>query len=76
MTKDLDPGTERTTAGTDRFGIVAAVGGVVLYVVAIVFFVLPLEHRLDTFLIASYLFLPAIVGGIVYDRITRAGGWR
>ena len=59
----------------DRFGIVAAAVGTLLYVAAIVFFVWPLTQKLDTFLIVSYLFVPAIVGGLIYDRIERAGGW-
>lgn len=59
----------------DRFGMIAAAMGTLLYIAAIVFFVWPLTQKLDTFLIVSYLFIPSIVGGFIYDRIERAGGW-
>lgn len=59
----------------DTFGLMASVSGAVLYAAAIVFFVLPLEQKLDTFLVVSYLFVPAIIGGLLYNRIERAGGW-
>lgn len=59
----------------DRFGMIATAMGTLLYVGAIVFFVWPLTQKLDTFLIVSYLFVPSIAGGLIYDRIERAGGW-
>lgn len=76
MTGSEDPQRSRGATARDRFGLLAAGCAVVLYAAATVFFVLPLAHKLDTFLIVSYLFVPAIVGGLVYDRIDRSGGWR
>jgi uncharacterized membrane protein HdeD (DUF308 family) len=64
-----------TRAGGDRFGEITAIVGVVLYVAAIVFFVLPLSRKLDTFLVISWLFVPAIVGALIYMKIERSGGW-
>lgn len=59
----------------DRFGLGVVVCGSLLYLAATVFFVWPLAQKLDTFLIVSFLFVPAIVGGLLYSRIERSGGW-
>lgn len=76
MTHDGTPATTSPgSAKRDRFGLVAAAAGALLYVAAIVFFVLPLSQRLDTFLIVSFLFVPAVVGGLLYNRIEGRGGW-
>lgn len=76
MTPDEERGTSDPPGKKpDRFGVGVVVGGSLLYVAATVFFVWPLAHRLDTFLIVSFLFVPAIVGGLLYSRIERSGGW-
>lgn len=76
MTHDGTPeATSPASSRRDRFGLVAAAVGALLYVAATIFFVLPLSQQLDTFLIVSFLFVPAVVGGFVYDRIERRGGW-
>lgn len=67
---DRNRGTER-----DRFGEITAIVGVLLYIAAIVFFVLPLPQKLDTFLVVSWLFVPAIIGALIYIKIARSGGW-
>lgn len=59
----------------DRFGIIAAITGTVLYIIAIIFFVTPLEKKADTFFAVSWVFCPAIIGSLIYDKIERAGGW-
>lgn len=70
-----DRNNENSGNGRDRFGEIAAIVGVVLYIAAIVFFVLPLSEKLDTFLVVSWLFVPAIVGALIYIKIERSGGW-
>lgn len=59
----------------DRFGEITAAVGTLLYIAAIVFFVLPLPSKLDTFLVVSWVFAPVIVGGLIYAKIERSGGW-
>lgn len=59
----------------DRFGEIMVIVGVAVYLAAVVFYVLPLPRRLDTFLSLSLLFTPVIVGGLIYARIERSGGW-
>lgn len=62
-------------SGRDRFGYITAIVATVLYVAALVFIVLPLPRKLDTFLVMSWLFVPAIVGAVIYIKISRSGGW-
>lgn len=66
---------EENNATRDRFGEIAVAVGALVYVAAIVFYVLPLPHWIDTFLTLSLLFTPVIVGGLIYARIERSGGW-
>lgn len=61
--------------GPDRFGEITVILGTLLYIAAIVFFVLPLPEKLDTFLVVSWVFAPVVVGGLIYARIERSGGW-
>ena len=59
----------------DRFGlIVALVGGLIF--VGVLAFTLPLLSRwLDTFIVMAALFFPVIVAGLLYNGIERRGGW-
>ena len=66
---------ERNNTTRDRFGEIMAAVGIVIYVVAIVFLVLPLSRWIDTFLSISFLIFPLIAGGIIYALIERRGGW-
>ena len=59
----------------DSFGIATGILSVVLYVLAVVFFVWPLSERLDTFLVLSWVFMPAIIGSFVYHRLANKGGF-
>lgn len=68
---DSSSGTSR-----DRFGEITLVLAVTLYIAAIVFFVVPLPSKLDTFLVVSWVFAPAIVGALIYIKMERSGGWR
>lgn len=66
---------ENSNTRRDRFGEIAVVVGVLVYVAAIVFYVLPLPRWIDTFLTLSLMFTPCIVGGLIYARIERSGDW-
>lgn len=55
--------------------MIATACGLLLYIAATVFFVLPLKNKMDTFLMVNYLFVPAIVGGIIYEILNRTRGW-
>lgn len=76
MTQKESRSARQQGSPRDRFGMFAAACGLLLYIAAIGFFVLPLEQKTDTFLMVSFLFLPAIVGGILYERIDRNTGWK
>ena len=75
MTQSSSHTAPPQNARKDRFGISAAACGLLLYIAATVFFVLPLEQKMDTFVMVSYLFVPAIIGGLLYERISRTRGW-
>jgi hypothetical protein len=62
-------------SGPDRFGlIVALVGGLIF--VGVLAFTLPyLSRWLDTLIVMAALFCPVIVAGLLYNRIERRGGW-
>lgn len=66
---------EQDNTSRDRFGEISAAVGILLYVVLIVFLVLPLPRWIDTFLSISLLTAPFIVGSIIYALIERRGGW-
>jgi hypothetical protein len=59
----------------DRFGlIVALVGGLIF--VGVLAFTLPyLSRWLDTLIVMAALFCPVVVAGLLYNRIERRGGW-
>lgn len=59
----------------DRFGEITLAVAVLLYIAAIVFFVLPLPSKLDTFLVVSWVFAPAVVGALIYIKMERSGSW-
>lgn len=59
----------------DRFGVTITVLGILTVLAAIFFFVLPLDRWVDTLVALILVFAPAIVGGLIYTRIERHGGW-
>lgn len=59
----------------DSFGIATGILSSLIYVFAVIFFVFPLSERLDTFLVLSWVFVPAIIGSIVYHRLANRGSF-
>lgn len=59
----------------DSFGVICLILSIALYVLALIFFVGPLPYKLDTFLVVTWVFGPAIVGSIVYIRLLAANRW-
>lgn len=59
----------------DSFGIVTGSLSGLIYLFAVFFFVMPLSERLDTFLVVSWVFVPAIIGSFVYHRLANRGSF-
>lgn len=55
------------------YGLAAV--SLVLYGAAIIFFVTPLSDWLDTFLVVSWLFLPAVVGSVAFAVLEPRGAF-
>ena len=53
----------------DNFGLITTVIGIVLYVLTLIFFAGPLPQKLDTFLVISFVFVPAIIASLIYNKI-------
>lgn len=60
----------------DNFGIIALVCAIILFVIAIILYVMPLPYKLDTIIVVCWVFGPAIVGSIIYCIIEGKNGWR
>jgi Flp pilus assembly protein TadB len=59
----------------DRFGLVAALLGALVFLAVITVTLPPLTRWLDTLIVMTTLFAPVVVAGILYTRIDRRGGW-
>ena len=59
----------------DNFGVISLIVSIILYILAIIFFVSPLPYKMDTFIIVSWLFVPGIVGSVIYIYILKANRW-
>lgn len=57
--------------GPSSFGVVVAVVGALLFFITIIVFVAPLPDKLDTALVVAWLFVPGIVGGLIYAKMER-----
>ena len=60
----------------DNFGTVTLILGIVLYVFALCFVVIPLPEKFQPFLAVSWVFCPVIIGSIIYNNIEKKEGWR
>lgn len=58
-----------------RKGYLLAIAAVALYAGAIVFFVVPLEDWVDTFVVVSWLFLPGVIGSLAYAILEPRGSF-
>jgi uncharacterized membrane protein len=59
----------------DRFGLIAALLGALVFLAVLVVTLPPLARWLDTLIVMTTLFAPVIVAGLLYTRIDRRGGW-
>ena len=59
----------------DRFGLIVALVGGLIFVGVLAFTLPPLSRWLDTFIVMAALFCPVIVAGLLYNSIERRGGW-
>ena len=59
----------------DRFGLIVALVGGLIFVGVLAFTLPPLSRWLDTFIVMAALFCPVIVAGLLYNWIERRGGW-
>lgn len=59
----------------DRFGLIAALLGGLIFLAALAFTLPPLARWLDTLIVMTTLFAPVIFAGLLYTRIERRGGW-
>lgn len=59
----------------DNFGKLMLALSTVLYLLVLILIVAPLPQKLDTFLVASWVFLPAVIGSLIYIRIEKEGRW-
>ncbi|WP_047864267.1 hypothetical protein [Rubrobacter aplysinae] len=62
-------------ARPDRFGLIAALLGGLIFLAALAFTLPPLTRWLDTLIVMTTLFVPVIVAGVLYNRIEHRGGW-
>ncbi|HHY03919.1 MAG TPA: hypothetical protein GX534_01855 [Thermoanaerobacterales bacterium] len=53
----------------DNFGLIAGVIGIILYVFTLIFFAWPLPKKIDTVLVISFVFLPAIIASFIYNKM-------
>lgn len=59
----------------DRFGLIVALVGALVFVGMLALTLPPLSRWLDTLIVMATLFCPVIVAGLLYNRIERRGGW-
>ena len=59
----------------DRFGLMVALAGALVFVVVLVLTLPPLSRWADTLIVMATLFCPVIVAGLLYERIERRDGW-
>lgn len=59
----------------DRFGLIAALLGALVFLAVLVVTLPPLVRWVDTLIVMTTLFAPVVVAGLLYTRIDRRGGW-
>jgi len=60
---------KRETAPGRNFGFAIAGIGVLLFIASLIIFAAPLPEKLDTVLVIAWLFVPGVVGGLVYAKM-------
>ncbi|MDL2264259.1 hypothetical protein LJC31_06355 [Synergistaceae bacterium OttesenSCG-928-I11] len=59
----------------NAFGKMSFLCSVLLFVLAMIVFVSPLPHKTDMALMVVWVFAPAVVGSIVYNRMEKKDRW-
>lgn len=59
----------------DRFGWICIACSVLLLAVALILYVVPLEHWRDVLFMVLWLFGPAVAGAVLYQCMENRGRW-
>ena len=56
-----------------KLGLYWAIGGLAFYVFLNIFIVFQLPEKMDTFLVFSWVVLPGIIGGVIFQVMDTKG---